>query len=73
MLLYYAGGMRDRALRRHRLTESDVHNAVRRSSQGSLAGAQAVVLHQGGSMGVVSESSMSDGSSLLPYVERHRD
>ncbi|PYG01828.1 hypothetical protein SAMN05216184_101293 [Georgenia satyanarayanai] len=70
VLLYYDGEIQHRALRRHRLTEADVHTAARQSSQGSRAGAQAVVLHQDGSLGVISEGSMGDGSSLLPYVER---
>lgn len=73
VLLYYDGEFQHRSLRRNRLTEADVHTAARESGQGSLAGAQAVVLHQDGSLGVIAEGSMGDGSSLLPYVERTSD
>ncbi|ASK65772.1 hypothetical protein CFK39_07905 [Brachybacterium avium] len=72
VLLYYAGQLQHRALRKHRLTEVDVHTAARQSGHGSLAGVQAVVLHQDGSLGVIGEDSMGDGSSLLPFIERHR-
>lgn len=70
-LLYYDGEMQNRALNRHRLTEADVHAAARQSGEGSLADVQAVVLHQDGSLGVIQNSSMGDGSSVLPFVERH--
>lgn len=73
VLLYYDGELQHRALRRNRLTEADVHTAARGSGQGSLAGAKAVVLHQDGSLGVISDGAMGDGSSLLPYLERNRD
>ncbi|WP_394213845.1 DUF421 domain-containing protein [Brachybacterium vulturis] len=72
VLLYYAGQLQHGALRKHRLTEVDVHTAARQSAHGSLAGVQAVVLHQDGSLGVIGEDSMGDGSSLLPFIERHR-
>lgn len=71
-LLYYDGELQDRALRRHRLTEVDVHTAARQSGHGSLGDVQAVVLHQDGSLGVIARGAMGDGSSLLPFVERHR-
>ncbi|MDN5821295.1 MAG: DUF421 domain-containing protein [Brachybacterium sp.] len=72
VLLYYAGQLQHGALRKHRLTEIDVHTAVRQSGHGSLAGVQAVILHQDGSLGVIGEDAMGDGSSVLPFVERHR-
>ncbi|MDN6302947.1 MAG: DUF421 domain-containing protein [Brachybacterium sp.] len=71
-LLYYAGELQSRTMRRHRLTEVDVHTAARQAGHGSLEGIQAVILHQDGSLGVIGKDSMGDGSSLLPYVERHR-
>lgn len=73
VLLYYDGEMQPRALHKHRLTEVDVHTAARQSGQGSLADVQAVVLQQDGSLGTVVKGAMGDGSSLLPYVERHPD
>lgn len=72
VLLYYDGELQQKALRRHRLTEVDVHSAARQSGQGSLADIQAVILHQDGSLGVISQSAMGDGSSVLPYIERRQ-
>lgn len=71
VLLYYGGELQPRALRRHRLTEVDVHTAAREFGHGSLAGVQAVILHQDGSLGVITQESMGDGSSVLPFVEEH--
>ncbi|MGO1408314.1 MAG: DUF421 domain-containing protein [Brachybacterium sp.] len=71
-LLYYDGEPQAKTLRRHRLTEIDIHTAARQSGHGSLDEIQAVVLHQDGSLGVIGKDSMGDGSSLLPYVERHQ-
>lgn len=71
-LLYYDGELQHRALRRHRLTEIDVHTAARQSGHGSLADTQAVILHQDGTLGVIARASMGDGSSVLPFIERHR-
>ncbi|WP_435201579.1 DUF421 domain-containing protein [Janibacter sp. GS2] len=73
VLLYYDGELQRPALRKHRLTEVDVHTAARQSGHGSLADLQAVVLHQDGSLGVIARSAMGDGSSLLPFIERHGD
>lgn len=73
VLLYYDGDLQIRALRKHRLTEDDVHTAVRQASQGSLADVQAVVLEKDGSLGTIPRSSIGDGSSLLPYVQRTGD
>lgn len=70
VLLYYDGELQLKSLRRHRLIEGDVHTAVRQSGHGSLAGIQAVILHQDGSLGVIGQDSMGDGSSVLPFMER---
>lgn len=71
VLLYYGGDLQDRALRKHRLTESDIHTAARESGHGSLADVEAVILDRDGSLGIIARGSMGDGSSVLPYVERH--
>lgn len=71
-LLYYDGELQLKAMHRHRLTEVDVHTAARQSGHGSLAGIQAVILHQDGSLGVIAQDAMGDGSSVLPFVERHQ-
>lgn len=70
-LLYYDGAFQHATLRRHRLTEADVHNAAIQGGLGSLATVQAVVLHQDGSLGTITQSSMGDGSSLHGQLERH--
>lgn len=72
VLLYYDGELQKPALRKHRLTEVDVHAAARQAGQGSLAEIQAVILHQDGSLGVIAPNAMGDGSSVMPYIERHR-
>ncbi len=72
VLLYYDGELQSDALRKHRLTDVDVHTAARQSGHGSLADIRAVVLHQDGSLGVIAPDSMGDGSSLLPFIERHQ-
>lgn len=72
VLLYYDGQLQHKALRRHRLTEADVHTAARQSGHGSLEDLQVVILHQDGSLGVIGADSMGDGSSVLPFVERER-
>lgn len=71
VLLYYDGQLQRKALHKHRLTEADVHTAARQSGHGSLDDLQAVILHQDGSLGVIAPASMGDGSSVLPFVERH--
>lgn len=73
VLLYYNGELQHRALRKHRLTEADVHAASRQGGEGSLKDVAAVILHQDGSLGVISQGSMGDGSSVLPFMEHHRD
>lgn len=72
VLLYYDGELQLKALRRHRLTEVDVHTAARQSGHGSLAGIQAVILHQEGSLGVIAQDSMGDGSSVLPFIQHQQ-
>ncbi len=71
VLLYYAGQFQSKALRRHRLTEYDIHTAARQSGHGSLADIYAVILDQDGAFSVIGNDSINDGSSVLPYIERH--
>lgn len=72
VLLYYDGEVQLKALRRHRLTEVDVHTAARQSGHGSLADIQVVILHQDGSLGVIAQDSIGDGSSVLPFIQRYQ-
>lgn len=71
VLLWYDGALVQESLRRHRMTEADVHTAAREAGHGSLAGLQAVILQQDGSLGVITADGMGDGSTVLPYVEGH--
>lgn len=72
VLLYYGGELQNAALRKHRLTHIDVDTAVRQGGHGSLDNVQAVILDQDGSLGVIASGSMGDGSTVMPYVERHQ-
>src|SRR5699024_3132231 len=72
VLLYYAGQFQPKALRRHRLTEYDIHTAARQSARGSLADIYAVILDQDGAVSVIGKQSIDDGGSVLPCVDRHR-
>src|SRR5699024_6098703 len=53
VLLSYAGQFQPKALRRHRLTEYDIHTAARQSGHGSLADIYAVILDQDGAFSVI--------------------
>lgn len=52
------------AMRRHRLSESDVRQAVRRTGAGDLGDVAAVVLETDGSMSVIPTGRLGDGSAL---------
>ncbi|MCL3861037.1 DUF421 domain-containing protein [Actinotalea sp. K2] len=67
-LLYFDGRMIDRALRRHRFTESDIHSAVRENGLGSLEEVAAVILQADGTFAVVEHGKLGDASSVRPYV-----
>lgn len=71
-LLYSEGRMMRAALRRHRLTEADVHNAARANGHGSLEDVHSVLLMMDGSLGVIARGAFGDGSSVTPWLERHR-
>lgn len=72
VVLYEDGQMRDRALRRHRLLEDDVHEAVRGAGKGSLADVHTVLLLREGSLGVIGKDDIGDSSSVTPYVASER-
>lgn len=56
--------IRHDTLRRTRLTESEVHQAIRGSGQGDIADLKAVVLETNGKLSVISASKYGDGSAL---------
>lgn len=68
VVLYEDGRMRDRALRRHRLIENDVHEAVRGAGKGSLEEVHTVLLLREGTLGVIGREDIGDGSSVTPFV-----
>lgn len=70
VVLYEDGRMRDRALRRHRLVENDVHEAARGAGRGSLEEVHTVLLLREGSLGVIGRDDIGDGSSVTPFVAR---
>ncbi|NYG35553.1 uncharacterized membrane protein YcaP (DUF421 family) [Janibacter alkaliphilus] len=72
VVLYEDGTMGDRALRRHRLVEADVHEAARGAGKGSLADVHTVLLLRNGGLGVIGYDAIGDGSSVTPYVAKER-
>src|SRR5699024_12834744 len=70
-LVYYVGQCQPEGLRRHRRTEYDIHTAARQCGHGSLGDIYAVILDQDGAFSVIGKQSIDDGSSVLPFIERH--
>jgi uncharacterized membrane protein YcaP (DUF421 family) len=68
-LLYHAGGVIEDALRRHRMTHSDLHSAARENGMGSLGDVEAIVLQADGTFAVIPASAMGDGSSVRPFTQ----
>lgn len=68
VLLWYDGVMITESLRRHRLTEVDVHTAARQAGHGSLEHLKAVIMQQDGTLGVICKGTLGDGSSVWPFV-----
>ncbi|HAQ60162.1 MAG TPA: DUF421 domain-containing protein [Microbacterium sp.] len=64
VLLLSDGVMRSEALRRARLAESEVLQAIRSSGSGDTADIAAVVLETNGKISVISASKLGDGSAL---------
>jgi uncharacterized membrane protein YcaP (DUF421 family) len=67
-LLYADGRIIKEGLRRHRLTESDLHAAAREQGLGSLRDVGAVILQSNGTFSVVKRDEMGDRSSIDPYT-----
>lgn len=72
VLLPSDGVMRPEALRRARLAESEVRQAIRSSGSGDIADVGAVVLETNGKVSVISASKMGDGSALAGVVGADR-
>jgi uncharacterized membrane protein YcaP (DUF421 family) len=67
-LLYHDGEFNRRAMRRHRISQSDLQTIVREQGLGAVSEAQAIVLEPDGKFAVISPSQMGDGSALEPLV-----
>jgi len=65
LMLVHGGELIPSALRRARVTENEVHAAIRAAGLGSLAGVQAVVLETDGSFSVVRRGEPGGSSSLV--------
>lgn len=63
-LLLVDGRFRHEALRRNRLTESEVRQAVRMKGTGDLSKVRAVVLETNGKLSVITSGKYGDGSAL---------
>lgn len=63
-LLLAEGRIRHEALRRNRLTESELRQAVRMQGTGDLSRVEAVVLETNGKLSVITSSKYGDGSAL---------
>ncbi|MEX5260633.1 DUF421 domain-containing protein [Kocuria sp. CPCC 205263] len=63
-LLLAGGRFRHDAMRRNRLTESELRQAVRMQGTGDLSRVEAVVLETNGKLSVITSSSYGDGSAL---------
>lgn len=63
-LLLAGGRFRHDAMRRNRLTESELRQAVRMQGTGDLSQVEAVVLETNGKLSVITSSSYGDGSAL---------
>ena len=63
-LLYYQGRFLDDAMRRERVTRSELEAVARMKGLGSLEQAEAVVMESDGRFGVVKKQSAGDGSAL---------
>lgn len=63
-LLVQDGTVRSDELRRQRMTERELRQAVRSSGVGSLAEVAAVVLESNGQFSVIRSSALGDGSAL---------
>ena len=69
VVLYHAGRINERALKRHRLQSRDLLSAAREKGMGSLDQAEAVVLQSDGKFAVITPQKLGDGSALAAVQE----
>ncbi|WP_026373257.1 DUF421 domain-containing protein [Agrococcus lahaulensis] len=70
VLLVRDGRLDEEALRRNRMSETDVLQAVRSAGKGDLGAIAAVVLEATGALSVVATSDLGDGSALADVEGR---
>lgn len=68
VLLLADGQIRHEALKRNRLTESELRQAVRSEGNGDLSRIKAVVLETNGKISVISDSQYGNGSAVLDVL-----
>jgi uncharacterized membrane protein YcaP (DUF421 family) len=68
-LVFHHGEVVERALRRQRLSPTDLETAAREQGQGSLADVASIVLEQDGSFSVVPYSTAGDGSAMRGLLD----
>ncbi len=64
VFLVWEGEMLPQAVRRNRLTESQVHQAIRSSGHGDIRTIAAVVLEPNGTLSVISRDNLGNASAL---------
>jgi uncharacterized membrane protein YcaP (DUF421 family) len=70
VVLVRDGTLQRDAIARHRLTETEVEQAVRSSGSGDLSAIAAVVLETNGTLSVISRDKYGDGSAMGSMRER---
>lgn len=63
-LLFFRGRVLEDALRREKMTQPELHAAVREQGLGSMDAVEAIVLESDGKLAVVKAESAGDGSAL---------
>lgn len=73
VLVYSDDAPLQRALRRHRLTEHDLHDAARMGGHGDLEPVHSILLLKDGTLGVITKDQFRSGQSVTPYVDAPRE
>lgn len=68
-IVFAHGKIRHDVLRRHRLTDSEVRQAVRMQGNGDLSTVAAVVLETNGTLSVIAADKYGDGSALADLTD----
>jgi uncharacterized membrane protein YcaP (DUF421 family) len=63
-LLYHRGEVVDQAMRRHRMSRTDLLGAARKHGMGSLTEVEAIVLESNGDLAVIGRGQAGDGEAI---------